>query len=502
MVSTFYYQPQPQVDWGLIRYQQIQDQAAQNAARAQALADFQARQAAARPLLGTGGTELERWRAQQAMLAQHGYLDQRELDKERRAAAYQEQRDLRLADIDQRKMQYGAMLDADKADWETQRREAERARDASQQEQRDYRLAGLEAARTLGQQEYQTGRDEYAAQVQTERDAYAREAAINEMMMREGYQGRRDLQQADLQTIRDARLAGYDLEKLGYTAGYQGERDDRLAASEAARDRARFAQQQEIERMQGQNWISRQMAAGVAAGKVEFSPSDLRELDQIYADRARVDSDDTLTDDQRATAGRMLDAREYRVRSRAKPRDPTRQGPSVGDQVQASVFWDGGGWGAGRPWVVDPKTGKPEIARNYRDEKAGPDNTFKQIDTEQKERSFLEGRRQKEIEHIARVRKDRADLTAKYRGQTLEVVSDNGKTKTKQRAYNEGQIKAMVDRELPLPVPVYSSTVTEAPRPQPASGGSENPSTPDLPPGAILQPDGTVLFNGRTFRRR
>ncbi len=501
MVSTFYYQPQPQVNWGLIRYQQsVEDHAAQNAARAQALAEFQSRQPTARPLLGVGGTELERWRAKQDWLEQQRYADQREFEKERLAAAYQEQRDYRLADIDQNKMYYGAMLDADKFEGESQRREGERVWEGNQQEQRDYRLAGLEAARTLGQQEYQVGRDEYAAQIQAERDAYAREASMNEMLMREEYQGRRDLQQADLQSIRDSRTAGYDLEKLGYTAGYQDDRDARLASFESERDRARFVQQQDLERMQGQNAISRQMAAGMATGKVEFSEADLRSLAQIDSERAKVDIDDTLSDDKRATANRMLDAKEYRVRSRAKPRDPTRQGPSIPEQVQSNVFWDGGKWGVGRPWVVPAKTGVPEIARNYKDEKAGPDNTFKKFDTELKERSFVEGRRQKEFENTATMRKYRAELAQKYRNATKEVVV--GDQIFKEKLYTEDQIKQFLDNELPLPESVYSSTVMESPQPQPAQGGGGNTFTQDLPPGAILQPDGTVILNGRTFRRR
>lgn len=157
---------------------------------------------------------------------------------------------------------------------------------------------------------------------------------------------------------------------LGYRRQRDEDRMDKLLA-----ERRHFAQQRELLgmrgeqhreflEMQGQQQRDEEIREQLRKGELELDPLAQTQLEEARRARVKVQTDRRLTDRDRSEILRQIDAEERSALRTAQPK--TRQELTAKEKVEQGVFWDAGEWGKGTPWVVDPESGLPQVARGWK----------------------------------------------------------------------------------------------------------------------------------------
>ncbi|MEN6405964.1 MAG: hypothetical protein ABFC77_05775 [Thermoguttaceae bacterium] len=105
------------------------------------------------------------------------------------------------------------------------------------------------------------------------------------------------------------------------------------------------------------------ISEGLRSGHLEYTPAQEQRLAGLQNSVSKVLDDQTLSEGQREIA---LNELNRRIRSiRPVPKRADKQPRPIADQVKENVHWDGGEWGKGTPWIIDPKTGMPQVPRGW-----------------------------------------------------------------------------------------------------------------------------------------
>lgn len=119
-----------------------------------------------------------------------------------------------------------------------------------------------------------------------------------------------------------------------------------------------------IERQRQKDLLDEQRQREFADGSLYFSPTQKREIARLDDALSKVQSDRRFDAAQRQQALQQLLAQRQAITPRRRPKE---QKPlPIDQQLKQRVFWDGGAWGKGTPWTIDPQTGIPQIPRGYK----------------------------------------------------------------------------------------------------------------------------------------
>lgn len=175
----------------------------------------------------------------------------------------------------------------------------------------------------------------------------------------------------------------FELEKLGlnqdqaqYMAylndGFQSERDERTAKRQkdffdyqteryGAKADEQYAQQQYMAQLGHANKL-------IESGRATRPPGWDQQMLRWQAALGDLDERDDLSQDQKEQSRKDLHGKMSRALLNIVPQAPGQWGKPMDEAVQEQVYWDGGKWGQGTPWVRDPKTGQPVIPRGWKPE--------------------------------------------------------------------------------------------------------------------------------------
>jgi hypothetical protein len=94
----------------------------------------------------------------------------------------------------------------------------------------------------------------------------------------------------------------------------------------------------------------------------------------------------------------------------------------IDQAVRKGVFWDGGEWGKGTPWTIDPKSGQAQVPRGYK-----PPEDTSGVDAAKQQASQLN------------LQKAKAAYAAKLMGITNPNAESNEPLYTKDEAWAEAE---------------------------------------------------------------
>ena len=142
-------------------------------------------------------------------------------------------------------------------------------------------------------------------------------------------------------------------------------RDDRLFDRQQMAEDSRYQRMTDMQAIRGEYDIDQQYMEGIRRGQLELAPEAQQQLSQLDAADARMATDTRFDEPQRQEYMQQSAARRRAIIRTARQTQKPEQ-PPIEDEVRKGVFWDGGEFGQGNPWVRDPKTGQLQIARGYK----------------------------------------------------------------------------------------------------------------------------------------